>query len=375
MDASPFMRKVREVIRFRQMALATEKTYCYWIRYFIRFNGYRTPGEIRAEGVDVFLTYLAVTKRVAPNTQNQAFNAIVFLFRHVLNVPLENINAVRSREAQRIPVVLSTKEVVSILDKLPDPYRTMVELAWGAGMRKMEVLRLRVKDVDFERRCITVRQSKGRKDRVTVLPNRAVGGLEVMIRRAVHFHHLDCEEGFGCVEMPYALERKYPNQARNLGWKFVFAGSQRGVDPRSGQERRHHIHSTALSRHISKAVFTAGIRKKVSCHTFRHTFATQLLETGYDIRTIQELLGHSDPKTTQIYTHVIKRGGHAVISPADRIEAPRSSYSLANSFTQKVSKVAMRCRRYPTDTRASKRGRKQDSRRLEHARVLSISAV
>lgn len=328
MEASLFMRRVKEVIRFRQMALATDKTYCYWIRYFIRFNGYRTPSCIRSEGVDVFLTHLAVDKNVAPNTQNQALNAIVILFRHVLNLPLEKINAVRAKEAQRIPVVLSTSEVLSILGKLSGPYRTMVELAWGAGMRKMEVLRLRIKDVDFNRRCITVRQSKGRKDRVTVLPDRVVPGLNVAIHRAVHFHHLDCEEGFGTVEMPYALGRKYPNQARSLVWKFIFGSTQRAVDPRSGEERRHHVHPTALSNQIRKAVHLAGVRKKVSCHTFRHTFATQLLEAGYDIRTIQELLGHSDPKTTQIYTHVIKRGGNAVISPADRVEVPPAAYSL-----------------------------------------------
>lgn len=341
MESSPFMRRVKDVIRFRQMALATEKTYCYWIRYFIRFNGYRTPDSIQCEGVELFLTHLAVNKHVSPNTQNQALNAIVFLFRHVLNLPIENINAVRSKEAQRIPVVLSTREVLSILERLPAPYKTMFELAWGAGMRKMEVLRLRIKDVDFERRCITVRQSKGRKDRVTVLPNRAVAGLEVIIRRAVHLHHLDCEEGFGTVEMPYALERKYPNQARSLAWKFVFASSQRGVDPRSGQERRHHLHSTALSTHIRRAVAAAGIRKKVSCHTFRHTFATQLLEVGYDIRTIQELLGHSDPKTTQIYTHVIKRGGQGVISPADRIEATRGIYLLESASPRAVASIAL----------------------------------
>lgn len=328
MSASPFMQKVRGTLRFRQMALATEKTYCYWIRFFLRYNNYSSPDRIRSEDVTAFLTHLAVHRKVSPNTQNQAFNAILFLFRHVLEKPLENVSAVRAKEPQRIPVVLSAGEVLKVLDRLPDFYRTMIELAWGAGLRKMEILRLRIKDVDFDRQCITVREAKGRKDRVTVLPRRAVPGLESAIRRSVHYHHLDCEEGFGTVEMPYALAKKYPNHARNLAWKFVFASGVRGIDPISGEERRHHVHPTALSRHLRNAVLAAGVRKKVSCHTFRHTFATQLLEAGYDIRTIQELLGHSDPKTTQIYTHVLKRGGNAVISPADRVESPQGFYSL-----------------------------------------------
>lgn len=328
---SPFMHKVVEVMRVQQVAFATEKTYCYWIRYFIRFNNYRSPGDIRSEDVTPFLTYLAARKRVAPSTQNQAFYAVLFLFRHVLNLPLENVNAVRAKEPQRIPVVLTTKEVLSVLERLPAPYRTMVELAWGAGLRKMEILRLRVKDVDFERSCITVREGKGRKDRVTVLPECAREGLEMCIRRAVNLHRLDVEEGFPNVEMPFALAKKYSNYARSVAWRFVFSSEGRGVDPRSGEERRHHIHPTALGRQIQRAVVGAELRKKISCHTFRHTFATQLLEFGYDIRTVQELLGHSDLRTTQIYTHVVKRGGNAVRSPADRVESPRTAYHLSGS--------------------------------------------
>lgn len=326
MQASPFMMREREVIRLRQMALATEKAYCYWIRYFIRFHRFRSPGEITGEHVTSFLTFLANAKRVSPNTQNQAFSALLFLFRHVLVKPLEGIQAERSREPQRIPVVLAAREVVAILGGLRQPFRTMIELAWGAGLRKMEIHRLRIKDIDFYRRCIVVREAKGRKDRVTVLPDRCSVYLQEAIRRATHYHHLDAEEGFNSVEMPYALAKKFPNQARSLHWKFVFPSDRRSVDPRSGEERRHHLHSSVLERHLRGAVLNANVPKKVTCHTFRHTFATQLLESGYDIRTIQELLGHSDPKTTQIYTHVLKRGGNAVISPADRVEAPQGVY-------------------------------------------------
>lgn len=318
MQRHTFMRTVRDTIRARQLALATEKTYCYWIRQFIRHQRYRSPGDIVAADVTAFLTWLATERHVSPNTQNQAFNALLFLFRHVLNQPLENINAVRAKETRRIPVVLETSEVKSILEHLAPPFRTMIELAWGAGLRKMEILRLRIKDIDFNRCSLTVREGKGRKDRVTVLPACAVEGLHSAIQRAEHFYRLDTDEGFGGVEMPYALARKYPNQAQSLHWRFAFSANRRGVDPRSSVERRHHLHPSALEKQLRAAVCAAGIRKKVSCHTFRHTFATQLLEAGYDIRTVQELLGHADVKTTQIYTHVLNRGGNAVISPADR---------------------------------------------------------
>jgi len=328
MKTSPFMEKVRGVIRLRQMALATEKTYCYWIRRFIRFSKINAPENIQPSHVTTFLTYLAVNNKVSPNTQNQAFNALVFLFRSVLNKELTNVNARRAKEHQRIPVVLTNKEIKAILENLRPPFKTMVELAWGAGLRKMEILRLRVKDIDFDRRCIIVRQGKGFKDRVVPLPSRCVNDLQLAIRRATHFHELDCEEGFGTVEMPFALARKYPNQARSLYWKFIFPSLNRSIDPRSGEERRHHIHPDTLSKNLKYAVRKANVYKKVSCHTFRHTCATQLLEAGYDIRTVQELLGHNDVKTTQIYTHVLKRGGNAVISPADRVESPRGVYQF-----------------------------------------------
>ena len=318
MATSPFMRRVRDIIRARQMALATEKTYCHWIRFFISQQRYKSPDEINSEGVNEFLTYLAVQRQVSPNTQNQAFSALLFLFRHVLKKELKNVDAVRATDSPRIPVVLTQQEVDAVLQELRPFYRVMVGLAWGAGLRKMEIVRLRIKDIDFDRRCIIVRQGKGRKDRVTVLPERLIEPLQRLIARTEQLHHFDVAEGFAAVEMPFALARKFPHEATSLHWKFIFAAQNRSHDPRSGEERRHHIHPSALDKALRRAIRKAGIRKKVSCHTFRHTFATQLLDSGYDIRTVQELLGHTDVKTTQIYTHVLKRGGLAVISPADR---------------------------------------------------------
>ncbi len=320
MAGSPFMRQVRSVIRVQQKAFTTEKTYCYWINQFIRFCDYQSPDEICAQDVTRYLTHIAVNRHVSPNTQNQALCALVFLFKYVLVRPLENIDAVRSKEQTRIPVVLSRNEVEAILELLPHPFKTMIELAWGAGLRKNEILRLRIKDIDFDQRTIIVREGKGRKDRVTVLPQRCIVGLEQTIKSAEHYHYLDCDEGFPSVQMPFALAKKFPSQATSLHWKFIFPSYKRSVDPReaNSKERRHHAHPSGLEKQLRKAVSLSQVRKKVTCHTFRHSFATQLLESGYDIRTVQELLGHSDVKTTQIYTHVLKRGGNAVISPADR---------------------------------------------------------
>ena len=318
MSSSPFLRQVRDCLRLRQMAYATEKTYCYWIRYFIRQQHVRHPDEMDADKLTAFLTYLAVEQHVSPNTQNQAFNALLFLFRHVLNRPLENIQAIRARERRYVPTVLTVAEVERVLAHLRQPFRTMIELAWGAGLRKSEILRLRIKDVDFERHELTIRQGKGGKDRRTVLPQCTIEYLHNLVARTTHLHALDVAEGFGTVEMPYALARKYPSEACGLRWQFVFAAPQRGMDPVSGEIRRHHLHPSTLEKALRFAVRQSGLTKRITCHAFRHTFATQLLETGYDIRTVQELLGHADVSTTQIYTHVLNRGGHGVISPADR---------------------------------------------------------
>jgi len=318
MSQSPFIRRVCDCMRLRQMALATEKTYCYWIRYFIRQQHIRHPDDMDGDKMTAFLTYLAVSRQVSPNTQNQAFNALLFMFRHVLQRPLENIQAIRAKERRYVPVVLTTREVERVLAHLPQPYLTMIQLAWGAGLRKIEILRLRVKDIDFERQELTIRQGKGGKDRRSVLPNCTTETLRKLVARIEHLHALDVSEGFGAVEMPYALARKYPGESRSLRWQFVFAGAHRAADPISGEIRRHHLHPSTLEKALRFAVHHSGLHKRVTCHTFRHTFATQLLESGYDIRTVQELLGHSDVRTTQIYTHVLNRGGNGVISPADR---------------------------------------------------------
>ncbi len=320
MTQSPFMIRVREVLRLRQMALTTEKIYCHWIRYFILQQKIQHPDAMDADKVTAFLTYLAVEKHVAPNTQNQAFNALLFLFKHVLQRPIENVQAIRAKERRAVPVVLTAREVELVLSLLEQPFLTMIQLAWGAGMRKAEILRLRVKDVDFERRELTIRQGKGGKDRRTVLPDCTIEALRNFVARIEKLHALDIAEGYGAVEMPYALARKYPHESHSLRWQFVFAAPHRGVDPISGDIRRHHLHPTTLEKALRMAVRRSSITKRITCHTFRHTFATQLLESGYDIRTVQELLGHTDVATTQIYTHVLNRGGQGVISPADRIK-------------------------------------------------------
>lgn len=317
-SVSPFMNTVREAMRRKGFAYATEKSYCYWVRYFIRFHKMQHPQTMAEPEVEIFLSYLANQKNVAPRTQNQAFYALVFLYREVLKKPLEGVDAARSSKEPAIPVVLSTAEVQCILSLMKDPYRLMVLLAYGAGLRKMEILRLRIKDIDTERLTITVRQGKGFKDRISVLPQAAVEPIKVMINRTGRLHALDVDEGFPNVAMPFALAKKYPQEVSSLHWQFVFSANSRSIDKRSGEERRHHIYPSTFERALRAAVRQSGILKRVTCHTFRHTFATQLLESGYDIRTVQELLGHSDVKTTQIYTHVIKRGGHGVISPADK---------------------------------------------------------
>jgi integron integrase len=307
---------VRYTIRALHYSRKTEHSYCYWIRYFIRFHKLRHPSDMGAAEISQFLTWLAVEKHVSASTQNQAFNAILFLYRRVLDVQLESIeNVVRAKRSRRIPVVFTRGEVRSILDNLRQPYRLMVGLMYGSGLRMMETLRLRIKDLDFERQVILVRAGKGDKDRVTMLPDNLIPDIERAMRRVGRLHEQDLDEGYGEVQMPYALARKYPGQANGLQWQFLFAANQRSTDPVSGREKRHHIYESTLQRAVRYAVRQAGIEKHGSCHTFRHSFATHLLEDGYDIRTVQDLLGHKDVKTTQIYTHVLNRGGNAVRSP------------------------------------------------------------
>jgi len=316
MSQTRLMDRVRHTIRALHYSRKTEQSYCYWVRSFIRFHRYRHPSDMGAEEISQYLTWLAVHRNVSASTQNQAFNAIVFLYRKVLDIQLQHIdNVVRAKNSRRIPVVFTRHEVRSIIDCTRQPYSLMVALMYGSGLRLMEVLRLRLKDIDFDRQVILVRQGKGNKDRVTILPESLVPDIKRAMQRVTKLHELDIEEGYGEVQMPYALARKYPNQARSIHWQFLFAADKRSTDPVSNRERRHHIYETTLQRAVKAAMHESGIHKHASCHTFRHSFATHLLEDGYDIRTVQDLMGHKDVKTTQIYTHVLKRGGNAVRSP------------------------------------------------------------
>ncbi|HET6803929.1 MAG TPA: integron integrase [Frateuria sp.] len=311
--------EVRRVLRVKHYSLRTEQAYVGWIRRFILANGKRHPRDMGAAEVEAFLSGLAVQGRVSPNTQNQALSALLFLYRDVLAVELPWLDGVvRAKRPQRVPTVLSREEVVRVLAQMDGRPWLLASLLYGTGMRLMEALRLRVKDVDFDRGEITVRDGKGAKDRHTMLPRTLVEPMRREIARAGQMHAYDLAEGFGAVWLPHALARKYPGAAREPGWQYVFPSPKRSRDPRDGTERRHHFDDAVLSRSLKRACRAAAVLKPVSAHTLRHSFATHLLEAGQDIRTVQELLGHKDVATTQIYTHVLNRGGLAVVSPLDR---------------------------------------------------------
>ncbi|MFP7755680.1 integron integrase [Thermodesulfobacteriota bacterium B35] len=302
------MDQVREVLRYYHYSYRTENTYCQWIVRYIKFHGGRThPREMGAEHVERFLSHLAVQGRVSVSTQRQALNALVFLYRRVLFLPLEGIAPARAKRARRPPVVLTSEEVQRLFLQMSGTHLLMAQLLYGSGLRLMECIRLRIKDVDFGQRKIYVRGGKGGKDRVTVLPPSIAGELQQHIARVEALHHQDLEEGFGEVYIPSALARKYPNAARETGWQYVFPARKRSVDPRSGVERRHHVLESGLQKAVKRAARRAGITKRVGCHTLRHSFATHMLEKGVNIRRLQELLGHADVRTTEIYTHVMKK--------------------------------------------------------------------
>ena len=318
--SSPFLEEVRQIMRVQYYAIRTEQSYIEWIKRFILFHDKRHPSEMGEAEVAAFLTHLSVNRNVAPATQGQALNALVFLYRKVLNRPLEELHGiVRSKKKSRIPVVLTQREVSAVLSKLEGVHWLAGCLLYGSGLRLMECIRLRVKDVDFGRLSITVRQGKGGKDRVVTLARELVVPLQRHLESVKMTHERDLAEGFGSVYMPYALNRKYPNAATSWGWQYVFPATRRSIDPRSNVVRRHHMDETTVQRAVKIAVRKAGIHRPASCHTLRHSFATHLLERGADIRTVQAQLGHSDVKTTEIYTHVIGRGGSAVISPLETI--------------------------------------------------------
>jgi integron integrase len=315
---SRLLDRVREAIRTRHYSICTEEAYVRWIREYILFSGKRHPEELGAKEVSAFISHLAVGRDVAASTQTQALSALLFLYREVLARPIEWVDDIeRAKRPRRLPVVFTREEVRAVLGHLRAEAWLMASLLYGSGLRLMECVRLRVKDVDFSRLQITVREGKGNKDRITMFPPSLADPLRRQLERAKALHEADVREGFGRVYLPHALARKYPNAGREWCWQCVFPASKRSTDPRTGREQRHHVAETALQKAVKGAVRSAGISKPGSCHTLRHSFATHLLEAGYDIRTIQELLGHADVQTTMIYTHVLNKGGKGVKSPLD----------------------------------------------------------
>jgi integron integrase len=310
--------RVRQALRLRHYSRRTEKAYVGWIRRFVLHHGRRHPREMGRPEVSAFLTHLAARERVSASTQNQALSALLFLYGQVLGADIGWLDdVVRARRPARVPVVLTREEVRAVLAELEGTQKLMASLLYGAGLRLLECCRLRVKDLELGRGEIVVREGKGGRDRVTILPGQLIAPLATQIERVRAQHARDLAAGAGSVELPQALERKYPRAPFDLGWQWVFPATRLYTDPASGRRRRHHLHESVLQRAVREAVLRAGIRKPASCHTLRHSFATHLLENGYDIRTIQELLGHRDVSTTMIYTHVLNRGGRGVRSPLD----------------------------------------------------------
>lgn len=315
--------QVRDKIRFKHYSLSTENIYLSWIKQFILYHGKRHPVDLGAAEVELFLTYLATQRHVSSSTQNQALSAILFLYKEVLGLTLPWLDSFeRSKKPRRLPVVLTVFETQKLLQETgtaPAPIGLIIRLLYGTGMRLMEALRLRVKDVELTRKEIIVRDGKGGKDRVTMLPDSLVDAMRSQLTVRREWHERDLALNKVDVWLPDALAVKYPNAAKEWGWQYVFAAKNYSIDPRSKSERRHHVEEKQIQRYVKKAALAAGIAKPTSPHTLRHSFATHLLEGGYDIRTVQELLGHSDVATTMIYTHVLNKGGKGVISPLDRI--------------------------------------------------------
>lgn len=314
------MEQMTHALRARHYSLRTEQAYVHWIRRYVFFHNLRHPGELGEAEINAFLTHLAVDGKVSSSTQNQALSAILFLYRHILGREVGQIgNVIRASRPRHLPVVMSKDEVKTVISYLYGEKKIIATLLYGAGLRLMECLRLRVQDIDFEENQITVRNGKGDKDRVTMLPQSLKPMLAEHLRRVKHIHEKDLAAGWGTVELPEALERKYPRSPRAWEWQWVFPQERRWKNPQTKREGRHHIDESLVQRAVKEAVARAGLSKRASCHTFRHSFATHLLESGYDIRTVQELLGHRDLKTTMIYTHVLKRGPAGIRSPLDSL--------------------------------------------------------
>lgn len=312
--------QLRDKIRLKHYSIRTEEAYADWVRRFVLFHGKRHPKDMGRVEVEAFLTHLAVAGKVAASTQNQAKSSLLFLYKEVLEQELPWLDNVEQAKApKRLPVVLTVNEVRAVLDRTAGTPGLMLRLIYGTGMRVMECARLRVKDVDFARREILIREGKGFKDRVTMLPATLGRPLQQHLARVRELHARDLAAGYGDVYLPYALARKYPKAAREWGWQYVFPSARLSADPRDGVVRRHHADDKALQRALRQATRAAGVHKQATPHTLRHSFATHLLERGYDIRTVQELLGHADVSTTMIYTHVLNRGGRGVMSPLDLV--------------------------------------------------------
>lgn len=311
--------QVRDKIRVKHYSIRTETQYLQWIKRFIFFHGKQHPRNLGAGEVEAFLSHLATEGSVSASTQNQALSALLFLYREVLGIVLPWMDTmVRAKKPQRLPVVLNRSEVTLVLERMDGTYSLMARLLYGTGMRLMECCRLRVKDIDFGQREILIREGKGAKDRVTMLPDTLILPLQEHLAKRRRFYEDDLAKDMAEVFLPDALARKYPKAASEWAWQYVFPSGSYSVDPRSGHERRHHIDEKLLQRAVKRAVVASGITKLATPHTLRHSFATHLLQSGYDIRTVQELLGHSDVSTTMIYTHVLNKGGRGVVSPLDR---------------------------------------------------------
>ncbi|MFT3906627.1 MAG: integron integrase [Steroidobacteraceae bacterium] len=319
MASSRLLNQVREQIRLRHYSYRTEQAYVGWIVRYVRFCRYRHPAELGATELDAFLSYLATDRNVAAATQAQALAALLFLYKQVLRAELPWLDGmVRARRPKNLPVVFTVTETRAVLARTTGVAGLICQLLYGSGLRVLEALRLRVKDIDFDYQQITIRDGKGAKDRVTVLPAALVDPLRTQLRAVAAAHKQAIEDGTAGVELPFALRRKYPRAHLELAWQYVFPAPLASIDPRSGERRRHHLHEKNIQRAVHEAVRKAGVMKPGTPHTFRHSFATHLLENGYDIRTVQQLLGHKDVTTTQIYTHVMRKGAGAVRSPLDR---------------------------------------------------------
>jgi len=310
--------RFRLALRSRHYSRRTEQTYAQWVKRFIFFHKIRHPAEMAEPEINAFLTHLAVDRKVSASTQNQALSALLFLYRYVIGREVGNLgDVIRARRPKRLPVVMTREEVKAVLANLVGDKRLMASLMYGAGLRLMECLRLRVQDVDFSRNEILVRDGKGSKDRITMLPESLKTPLREHLKRVKATHEKDLADGWGRVQMPAALDRKYPNAPAEWRWQWVFPQENRWTNPKTKEQGRHHIDESLVQKAVRETVSKAGLTKRATCHTFRHSFATHLLEGGYDIRTVQELLGHSDVKTTQIYAHVLNRGPAGVRSPFD----------------------------------------------------------